>query len=870
MDHLQIDLDKLQQIQDSFCEAASVFAFCVDENGKKLTQMSGIKDEARKIMGCVNAEALADMLGRVMSSRVEDQIIEESSEPGVSVACLSIKVNHVPIINWIIYAALKQTGQYSCTTTRERFVRSLELLRVGARTLLNDRYEAMNAQIEYAKSKKDEQELEVALRKSQAISEIVRYMESDEGIEAVIDGVLQVAGRCVKLSNAFVIRNNADDSADIIGQYTAPDSQVMFSPRIGIEMPDFAKDVERVVALSSDTRISNSMRENLYRYGIEALVMVPLKIRDKNAMTVCFTECRRIRRWNHEEIKFLGEITQMLQNIMMKRIQQNSLAGSYVSLERILDNVGSSILVRDIESGKALFINKILKNQFGIEEDSQADKHPFIVGLTVDESKVHREVFDESEGRWYDLHSTNIKWVDGRVVSLLALYDITDKKTYQDRIEQQANNDFLTGLYNRMCCERDLKKSIERCIAENTNGVLLYLDLDDFKHINDGLGHQYGDVLLQAISHSFQRIEGIEDTCYRMGGDEFVIIIQPEYYQESERIFREIKNIFDKPWFLKGADYYCTMSMGVVIFPNEGDNVQDLIRKADIAMYEAKRSGKNKLAHFSQQSDNKAFQRLGMEKNMRKATSTSEGFEEFEVYYQPIIDVTKPGCPCVGAEALLRWNNSELGFISPADFIPLAEYLGLINPIGNYVLKKACIECRKWNDLGHPEYKVNVNLSVVQLLQEDIVESISAVIDETAINPANLTLEVTESLAINDMSRMKEVIKRIRALGARIALDDFGTGYSSLNHIREIALDVIKVDQSFVRDLSINEYSQSFIRMVSELARTLDVNVCVEGIETKEQYEVIKDMKISMIQGYYFGKPMPAKAFEDKYIFKEA
>ena len=253
-----------------------------------------------------------------------------------------------------------------------------------------------------------------------------------------------------------------------------------------------------------------------------------------------------------------------------------------------------------------------------------------------------------------------------------------------------------------------------------------------------------------------------------------------------------------------------------------------------------------------------------MEKNMRDATAN--GYREFQIYYQPIIDIQKENTPCTGAEALIRWNSAKMGFISPADFIPLAEYLGLINPIGNYVLQQACEACKEWNDKGHPEYKVNVNLSVIQLLQNNIVEIVEETIKKTGINPRNLTLEVTESLAINDMERMKGIMFRIRQLGVRIALDDFGTGYSSLNHIREIPLDVIKVDQSFVKDLVEDDYSQSFVKMVAELASTLGVSICVEGIEKYEQYKVLEDMKVRLVQGFYFDRPMTKDEFERKYL----
>ena len=220
----------------------------------------------------------------------------------------------------------------------------------------------------------------------------------------------------------------------------------------------------------------------------------------------------------------------------------------------------------------------------------------------------------------------------------------------------------------------------------------------------------------------------------------------------------------------------------------------------------------------------------------------------------------------MGAEALIRWNCGNLGMVSPAEFIPLAEYLGLINPIGDHVLLQACRRCRHWNDSGHPEYKVNVNLSVVQLLRNDMAERVGDVLKETGLNPQNLTLEVTESLAINDMTRMKRILGQIKALGVRVALDDFGTGYSSLNHIREMPIDVIKIDRCFIEDLGKDEFADAFVRIVCELALVIGMNVCVEGVEYERQYEILKGMQIHMIQGFYFDKPMKAEDFEKKYL----
>ena len=597
---------------------------------------------------------------------------------------------------------------------------------------------------------------------------------------------------------------------------------------------------------------------------ITGMVVLPIIQNHAPIMYAIFADTTACKEWKMEESKFLSDVIRVLQSILTKRLQRNSIASSYKSLEAILDNVGSAIYVRDIETGKILIANKICKSTFAKEMENGKLEEIFEGNVRSRIGTSCMEIEYAARRRWYDMNTTYIQWVDGRRVSLTSLFDITDKKMYQQKIEQQANNDFLTGLYNRRCCERDLTRYIDEAKTSGRSGAIIYLDLDDFKHINDGLGHQYGDVLLKAISNSMRRIEGIENTCYRMGGDEFVIIVPCSSYPKFETIKEEIQIVFNKPWFLKGADYYCTSSIGIVTFPEDGDTVQELIKKADIAMYQAKKSGKNKLSVYSKEADAESTKRLDMEKSMRYAFAND--YQEFEVYFQPIVDVTKEGKPCCGAEALLRWNSSDLGFVSPGEFIPLAEYLGLINPIGNHVLEQACLALKHWNESGHPYYKVNVNLSVVQLLQNDIADIIEEIITRTGINPRNLTLEVTESLAINDMVRMKKILDSIKKLGVKIALDDFGTGYSSLNHVREIPIDVIKVDQTFVRELESDEYAKAFVAMIGELAQALNVKICVEGIETAEQVAILEPMNVHMIQGYYFGRPMTRKDFEEKFL----
>ncbi len=871
---VDIDTEWLQNLQDYYADMAGLFLYLLNDEGKPITKLSGDPVEMERIKAVITPEQVDRLFKKLISSDAEEQIIEDTEFSNVKLAGIVIRIEGIAAICWMVCGVIEDIDgpdailNFHTTIKEDDFLRSIDFLRLISTKVYTTTYMRVDAIAESVKSKSAELEMLHELRKSEFMTDIVSLLDSDEAFEEICDKMVGYVGSFAGIAHGYVLRPNVSGfGVDVLGEYLKEGRPSLHCVASTDDLLKYFKlVVDKPTVVSYKTRLEQEARDWLNEMELTALVVLPIFTSKPNrqvAMYVVFADDAPGRMWDRDEIKFFGDAERILQSILEKRIQKNSLASSYRSLESILDNVGTSIYVRDIESGQILFANRMFKNSFSAEMEDGTIERLFERDQDYSGGTSYYEVEYPQKRKWYDLNTTYIRWVDGRRVLLCSIVDITDKKLYQQKIEQQANNDFLTGLYNRMSCERDLAQFIEEAKLNHSKGALLYLDLDDFKHINDGLGHQYGDVLLKAISHCLSRIDGVENSCYRMGGDEFIIIIPHTSMRKFNDIIEEIRIVFNKPWFLKGADYYCTTSMGIVTFPDEGDTVQDVIKKADIAMYEAKRGGKNRTAFYSDSRDSESSRRLDMEKSMRDATSND--YKEFEVYYQPIIDTAKGGF-CTGAEALIRWNSSELGFVSPGDFIPLAEYLGLINPIGNYVLREACNACRYWNENGHPYYKVNVNLSVVQLLQNDVVETVENILNETGINPRNLTLEVTESLAINDMERMKRILGSIKKLGVRIALDDFGTGYSSLSHIREIPLDVIKVDQSFVKDLAVDQYAQAFVRMVGELADALDVKICVEGIESEEQLRVLDNMNIRLIQGFYFDKPMRRYIFEEKYV----
>ena len=853
-----------QKIQDYFCQANGVYLSCLSKKDGVITKSYGDAEAKDFVYRLVGEGRYMSLISKLGNCGVENVIEEALDEDYVKLYGVSVAVDGEQALMWVAVALIDEKlpddirevmPEGIKITTEERFYISLEFLEALTKQILVTMKNESAANDALEKTRKTDEELKTQFHMLEALNSVIKLLEVDDSFGDIAESALGYTVQALGLSGAFIIRQNVDGiHLDVIVSYGEKKFDTI---SIG-EAPFFTG---KPYIISANSVRPEKFRLFMEKYSMKAAIFQPIELNNRAEMYICFFDNKNDCVWESYETKFLNDTKRVIQSVLTKKITTNSLAGSYASLEAILESSGCGIYVADPAKREILYMNNCCKELFSntIEQNKMED---YIFSNAID-GKTFTEMYSVEADKWFDVHRTGIKWVDGRQVRLATLYDITQKKRYQQKMENLANNDFLTGLYNRMRCEQDLEKFIEQTIESGGKGALIYIDLDDFKYINDGLGHQYGDVLLKAISHSLTHIPGIENYCYRMGGDEFIVIVTGETIEELERIIKDIQEIFVKPWHLKGEDYYCTISAGIAFFPTDAKTVEEVIRRADIALFNAKKEGKNCIEFYSTSADGKSSKRLDLEKHMRKAAIKE--CEEFTVYFQPIIDASGKEA-CTGAEALVRWNSTTMGVINPVDFIPLAEYLGLINPIGEHVLREAAKHCKCWNDMGYPNYKVNVNLSVVQLLQNDIVKKIKNVLDDIKIEPKNLCLEVTESLAINDMVRMKRILNEIKSLGVKVALDDFGTGYSSLNHIREMPIDIIKIDKCFIEHLGQDDFSDAFVKMVSELANTIGVKVCVEGVETETQYGIIKKMGIDYIQGYYFDKPMCIEDFENKYV----
>lgn len=445
---------------------------------------------------------------------------------------------------------------------------------------------------------------------------------------------------------------------------------------------------------------------------------------------------------------------------------------------------------------------------------------------------------------------------------VVAFSDITARQQYEAQIRHQAYYDSLTGLPNRHQLMNQLTKELESAQQEKRELAVMFMDLDRFKNVNDYFGHAVGDMLLQAVStrlvECLQHDE--EASVFRMGGDEFAIILRNVHHQRQIiELASVIIDTFSHPFALQGREVFITTSIGISLYTGNSEDATTLVRNADMAMYYAKESGKNNYQFYTVEMKNKVVGSLEMENQLHQALERNE----LMVYYQPQIDIDSG--KIVGMEALLRWKHPDRGLVPPGEFIPLAEETGLIVPIGKWILRTACKQNIFWQQRNY-SLRLSVNLSLRQFQQEDLVESITEVLEETGYDPDNLELEITETIAMYNETYVISKLQKIRDLGIHIAMDDFGTGYSSLSYLRKFPINTLKIDRSFVNDLTVDPSASAIATSTISLAQSLQLCVIAEGVETKEQLDFLHKHRCDLAQGYLFSKPVPAEEFEKLFL----
>ncbi|MDQ2816945.1 MAG: EAL domain-containing protein [Candidatus Eremiobacteraeota bacterium] len=565
---------------------------------------------------------------------------------------------------------------------------------------------------------------------------------------------------------------------------------------------------------------------------------------------IAFLSYRRNRAAQQQHLKTVAEKNRSLENA-----QRLARIGNWTQTLTTGHITCSEELLRIFSTTRTQSVAGVLR-RFDHPDDRDAIERAVARSLKHFEpySIDHRIILRDGGVRYVHEQAEYTYDAEGRPYQLVGtILDITERKQAEEKLAFLAHHDALTGLPNRTLLADRLTQCIAQAKRSGRTVAVLFLDLDRFKTINDTLGHAAGDELLKEVAARLRQSIRAADTVARSGGDEFVLVLGDIVEQRHVvGVVRNIVGSLAQPFSVESRDLYITSSIGISLYPSDDADVDRLITNADAAMYQAKEKGRNNFVFYTPEIHKSAVRRLSLETDLRKAVE--EG--QFTLHYQPVIRLATSAI--AGFEALVRWQHPSLGLVPPMDFIPLAEESGLIVPIGEWVMRTACAQHKEWKRLGYATERIAVNISARQLQQRNIAQSIGQVLAESGLSPQALEIEITESLLMKDMSRSLAILKQLRDMGIGISIDDFGTGYSSLGYLKLFPLDTLKIDKSFIRDLTVDRFDEAIASAVVTLAKSLSLNVIAEGVETADQAFKLQELGCDEVQGYLFSKPQTA------------
>jgi diguanylate cyclase (GGDEF)-like protein/PAS domain S-box-containing protein len=697
-------------------------------------------------------------------------------------------------------------------------------------------------------------------------------LHSSDTWEKAMPAALELIGKAARFSRIRMYRNVTGSapvqSRDIAGWTSRPEPDSTRYALIDFDLAQFRRwgellaQAEPVFGTLSD--FPSLEHDFLLDRQALSIALLPIFTEKTWWGWLCLERFDSIERVSPEEISALLAASRSIgvaiqREIANKRLSQASIA---------FDTAAEGIMICDAEY-RITGINRGFTEITGYSEAEVLGKAPDILNSGSHPPEFFETMWAslEQAGRWRGeirnrrksgetypewLTITVVRNTEGQVQHYVAVFsDISEIKHSQQRLYELVNHDPLTGLPNRRLLNELLEHAIRRAERENTKIALLFVDLDRFKNINDTLGHQVGDKLLKKAAQRLSDSVRDSDTIARLGGDEFVVMMEfGSDLEDSATVAKKIISSIQDEFVIDGYELFIGASIGISVFPEDGRNADDLIKAADIAMYQVKNEGKNDYRFYASQLSDHARERLTLDTMLRRALER----QQLEVYYQPQVSLATG--KIIAAEALLRWHHPELGVVSPGKFIPLAEETGLIVQIGEWVLREAANHAIRLADLGLPLNWIAVNVSGVQIHRSNFADTVYGVLVETGCDPGMLELEITESAIMRNVEYVIDVCQQLKAMGVRLALDDFGTGYSSLSYLKKFPLDKLKIDQSFVHDLPDDAEDAAISSAIIALGQNLGLSITAEGVEKPEQRDFLVARGCSEAQGFLYGQPI--------------
>lgn len=637
------------------------------------------------------------------------------------------------------------------------------------------------------------------------------------------------------------------------------------------DAPELSQALRRAGMLIVDAKEGpESLKKSLKDDGVTSLAAFSVYQLGEHYGFISLVDYVVDRTWDAETIDLLKNISRLVSTLLMRLKNEESLVHSRKTCETVLNNIDAYIYAIDPESEEIIFANRYFRTVFGKDcigekgsdyiplspenEIKSTEQAAAVFNLPQDDGIAFHELYLERTNQWLAVSKELAPWVDSQMVYLINCYDNTVHKMYEQTIEEQAYTDYLTGLPNRLDCDESLSTLLENTKQLKQPAYLFFIDLDDFKIVNDSYGHDYGDGVLKSFAEYLKATFTGNNQVFRLGGDEFVIIIDHSNWMNVPEYLEGMLERAKSPWKALDKEFYCSLSIGVVEFISALEDARSILKKADIAMYQAKKMGKNNYAYFTDGLSEDVESRSEIEKLIR--ISMQDNCAGLEVFYQPYCSLgTKK---ITGAEALMRMRGPNNTLMLPGEFIRLAEYLGLIVPMGEHVLRKAAELCKQINDTVQADFSICVNFSLAQFKQESIISDIKRVLRETGVNLQNIIIGIDEVVALEDNQDILNRCEELRQNGVRVALDDFGSGMASFINMRKLPVDIIKVSPMYLYDYE-DKFTRRFLELMVELGHFSSKEICMTNVETDEQFDFCRELNGDIVQGFLLHRPDTAE-----------